>query len=152
MDANPVPGLTRERISADTPIPFLLHQLWFDLHCAAYQTFVPDPAAADVICPAYVLDLAGAPVQLGDPAQVIPPLYKTVKTSVAERVRWGLDPLNFRRKWAFWQDGSVPCNRANCDRWNNVTKRQPRSSIWSGQEMACVRGSAPLRTTELGRR
>jgi hypothetical protein len=101
FDANPVPGLTRERISADTPIPFSIHKLWFDLHCREYQTVVPDPGgAADVVHPAYALDPAGAPVQRGDAAQVIPPLYRMVKTTgpAAERVQWGPDPINIRRE------------------------------------------------------
>lgn len=101
FDANWVAGLTRERISADTPIPFSIHQLWFDLHCREYQTVVPDPGGAgDVIHPAYVLDAAGAPVQPGDAAQVIPPVYRMVKTTgpAAERVQWGPDPINIRRE------------------------------------------------------
>ncbi|MFN4231184.1 ATP-binding protein [Parvibaculum sp.] len=101
FDAKPVPGLTRERISADTPIPFSIHKLWFDLHCREYQTVVPDPGgAADVVQPAYVLNPAGAPVQPGDAEQVIPPIYRMVKTTgpAAERVQWGPDPINLRRE------------------------------------------------------
>jgi hypothetical protein len=101
FDTNPVAGLTRERISADTPIAFSIHKLWFDLHCREYQTVVPDPGgAADVVHPAYVLDPAGAPVQSGDAAQVIPPLYRMVKTTgpAPERVQWGPDPISIRRE------------------------------------------------------
>lgn len=101
FDANPAAGLTRERISADTPMPFSIHQLWFDLHCREYQTVVPDPGgAADLVHPAYVLDPDGTAVQPGNAAQVIPPLYRMVKTTgpAAERVQWGPDPLNIRRE------------------------------------------------------
>lgn len=101
FDTTPVPGLTRERISADSPVPFSIHQLWFDLHRREYQTVVPDPgAAADELVPAYVKDGNGNPLQVGDATEVVPPIYRMVKTTgpAAERVQWGPDPLGMRRE------------------------------------------------------
>ena len=101
FEAKPVDGLTRERISADSPVPFSIHQLWFDLHRREHQTVVPDPgAAADELQPAYVLGDDGEPLQPGDAARVVPPLYRMVKTTgpPAERVQWGPDPIGIRRE------------------------------------------------------
>ncbi len=101
FDARPVAGLTRDRISADSPIPFSMHQLWFDLHCREHQTVVPAPGgAADELRPAYVLDDQGQPLQPGDAAGVVLPLYRMVKTTgpAAERVQWGPDPIGIRRE------------------------------------------------------
>jgi len=101
FDTHPAPGLTRERISADSPVPFSIHQLWFDLHRREYQTVVPDPGgAADELQPAYALGGNGSPLQLGNATEVIPPIYRTVKTTgpAAERVQWGPDPIGIRRE------------------------------------------------------
>ena len=101
FDLKPLPGLTRDRINADTPIPFSIHQLWFDLHCREHQTVVPVPGGAtDELQPAYVLDDQGNPLQAGDAAKVVPPLYRMVKTTgpAAERVQWGPEPLGLRRE------------------------------------------------------
>lgn len=101
FDVTPVPGLTRERISADSPVPFSIHRLWFDLHQREYQTVVPVPGgAADELQPAYVQDDHGNPLQIGDASGVIVPIYRMVKTTgpAAERVQWGPDPIGIRRE------------------------------------------------------
>ncbi|SDG57732.1 ATP-binding protein [Thalassobaculum litoreum] len=101
FDANPVDGLTRDRINADSPIPFSIHHLWFELHCREHQTVVPDPGGtAGDLQPAFVLDGNGQPLQPGNADRVVPPLYRMVKTTgpATERVQWGPDPINARRE------------------------------------------------------
>lgn len=96
-------GVDAERLSVDTPVPFCIHKLWFDFHQRDHRTVVPRPgAAAEDVDPAYVLGEDGQPVQLGDALRVIPPSYRTVKTTgpAAERVQWGTDPVNIRRPLA----------------------------------------------------
>ena len=103
LGAQPREGVVLERLTADTPVPFCLHKLWYEFHQREHKTVVPRPgAAADDVEPAYVLNDAGAPLQLGDAMNVVPPLYRTVKTTgpAAERVQWGQDGINIRQQLA----------------------------------------------------
>jgi uncharacterized protein len=97
----PRAGVVAERLTADTPVPFCLHKLWFEFYQKEHRTVVPRPgAAADDVDPAYVLDAGGRPIQAGDAMTVVPPLYRTVKTTgpAAERVQWGTDGINIRQQ------------------------------------------------------
>lgn len=99
----PREGVSSDRVSADTPVPFCLHKLWFDFHQREHRTVVPKPGAGvDEVESAYVLNAAGQPLQLGDAMSVLPPQYRTVKTTgpAAERVQWGPDPVNMRQQLA----------------------------------------------------
>jgi len=96
-------GITTERLTVDSPVPFCIHKLWFELHQREHRTIIPRPGgAADEVEPAYVLDDNGNPVQSGDAMSVTPPLYRTVKTTgpANERVNWGPDPINMRKQLA----------------------------------------------------
>lgn len=103
LGAQPREGVNPERLSVDAPVPFCLHKLWFTFHQREHRTVVPKPgAAADEVESAYVLDDSGQPVQLGDAMTVVPPQFRTVKTTgpAAERVQWGPDPINIRQQLA----------------------------------------------------
>lgn len=100
---HPLPQIDESLISVDSPIPFCLHKLWFELHKREHHTLIPTPGGAgDQEEPAYVCDDNGIPVQLGDAMSVTPPRYRTVKTtgSAAERVQHGRDPLGIRQQLA----------------------------------------------------
>lgn len=99
----PREGIDETRITVDSPIPFCLHKLWFELHKREHHTIVPRPGAAtDEVDPAYVLGTDGKPLQLGDAMSVTPPLYRTVKTTgpALERVQHGRDPIGIRQQLA----------------------------------------------------
>lgn len=101
----PRDGLDASRVTVDTPTPFCLHKLWFDLHKREHHTLIPRPGgAADEVDPAYVLDAASQPVQLGDAMSVTPPLYRTVKTTgpAAERVQLEGTPLESGNSLQGW--------------------------------------------------
>jgi hypothetical protein len=101
LTKQPRDGASMDRLSADTPVPFCLHKLWFDFHQREHRTVVPKPGAGtDEVESAYVLNAEGKPVQIGDAMSVVPPQYRTVKTtgSAAERVQWGPDPVNMRQQ------------------------------------------------------
>ena len=103
LESHPREGIDASRITVDTPVPFCLHKLWFELHKREHHTLIPKPGGADdEVEHAYVLDNAGAPVQLGDAMSIVPPLYRTVKTTgkAQERVQWGKDPINIRQQLA----------------------------------------------------
>jgi hypothetical protein len=96
-------GVTEAKLTMDSPVPFCIHKLWFDLHQREHRTIIPKPGGApDEVESAYVLDDNGNPVQLGDAMSVTPPQYRTVKTTgtATERVNWGRDPLNIRQQLA----------------------------------------------------
>jgi hypothetical protein len=100
---HPRPGVSPGDVTVDTPIPFCLHKLWFELHKREHHTLIPKPgAAAEELEYAYVMGLDGTPTQLGDAMSVTSPLYRTVKTSgaPAERVQHGSSGLGMRAQVA----------------------------------------------------
>lgn len=103
LSNQPREGANAETITVDSPVPFCLHKLWFDLHTREHQTLIPTPGAGtDDVEPAYVRANNGQPVQLGDAMAVLPPLYRTVKTTGPpdQRVQWGREPLGIRPQLA----------------------------------------------------
>ncbi len=99
----PRDGIDASRVTVDSPTPFCLHKMWFELHKREHHTLIPRPGgAADEVEPAYVVGAGGDPVQLGDAMTITPPLYRTVKTTgpAHERVQLGRDPLGIRQQLA----------------------------------------------------
>ncbi len=99
----PRDGVSADRVTADSPVPFCIHQLWLDFHQREHRTVIPKPGAgADEVESAYELGADGKPVQLGDALSVTPPRYRTVKMTgpANERVNWGPDALNMRQQLA----------------------------------------------------
>ncbi len=92
---HPVDGLAVERVTVDTPIPFSIHQLWYDLHCEVNGTFreevgkqqSPDTWAVEE-------DDKGAKM-VGDPLLVIPPSFLPIKDEKndPEKIRLSKSPL-----------------------------------------------------------
>lgn len=85
-------GITPNDVTVDSPVPFCIHKLWFNLHRSEHHTIIPNPGGAtDEPEHAYVLDENSQPIQMGDAMTVTPPLYRTVKTTgpANERVQHG---------------------------------------------------------------
>lgn len=96
----PRQGVKLDRITPDSPIPFSINKLWFDLHNRENRTVIPKPGAAvDDVESAYATGPDGKPLE-GDPISVTPPQFRTVKTTgpANERVNWGPDPLGIRQQ------------------------------------------------------
>ncbi len=103
LSVHPRTGIDEARVTVDSPVPFCINKLWFELHKREHHTLIPVPGgAADEVTPAYVVDAVGHPVQLGDAMAVTPPLYRTVKTTgpASERVQHGRDPIGIRQQLA----------------------------------------------------
>lgn len=101
LEKQAIKGVSYDSVTVDSPVPFCLHKLWFELYQKDFMTVIPKPGGAgDEIEPAYAKDNSGNVVQPGDPMKVIPPLYRTVKTtgSANERVQWGKDPIGIRQQ------------------------------------------------------
>ena len=105
LKSQPRSGIDEARVTVDSPVPFCLHKLWFDLHQREHQTVMAKPGGAqDELAPAYVLDAAGNPAQPGDAMTVMPPAFRTVKTSGPkdQQINWSQSPppLGLRQQLA----------------------------------------------------
>jgi hypothetical protein len=96
-------GVSEADVTVDTPVPFCIHKLWFELHKRENHTLIPKPGGTpDELLHAYAEKPDGTPAQPGDAMSVVPPLYRTVKTSGTpqERVQHGKDALGMRAQVA----------------------------------------------------
>lgn len=101
--SEPRAGIDKDTVTVDSPVPFCLHKMWFELHKKEHMTIVPKPGGdPDDREPAYLMGADGEPVQLGDAMSVTPPLYRSVKTTgtAAERVQWGGEGISIRQPLA----------------------------------------------------
>lgn len=92
-------GVTEDTVTVDSPVPFCLHKMWLELHRKEHMTVVPRPGGqADEREIAYVLDSLGNPQQIGDAMSVVPPIFRTVKTTgpAADRVQHGGESIGLR--------------------------------------------------------
>ncbi|HEG2050558.1 TPA: DUF87 domain-containing protein [Enterobacter kobei] len=92
-------GIDPSSITADSPVPFSLNKLWYDLYCHEFGTYLSAGGAnpADKTTWAYECDNAGAPI-VGDAQAGIPPRFRKVKNVAAdaEKINYLPDPLNIR--------------------------------------------------------
>lgn len=101
LKKQPLDGISVETMTVDSPIPFSIHNFWFEQYKNEYNTFIPKPGgSAGELEPAYVLGDDSTPIQLGDPMKVIPPLYRNVKTTgkPEERVQHGQNGIGIRQQ------------------------------------------------------
>lgn len=95
---NPKKGVTKESLNVDTPIPFSLNQLWFDLWNETFYTYYSDngkkPSRENW---AYEKDASGKEL-IGDAASATPPRFKPVKNVKEddEKIQYGTSTLNIR--------------------------------------------------------
>jgi len=105
LAAQPRAGIDPAQVTVDSPTPFCIHKLWFELHQREHQTVMARPGGAqDELQPAYVVNEDNVPVQLGDAMTVTPPAYRTVKTSgpKQDQINWSQSPppLGMRQQLA----------------------------------------------------
>ncbi len=95
---NPIRGITAEDVSADSPVPFSLNQLWYDLYCTEFGTYYSSKGSAtDPDNWAYEKDADGNDL-VGSAERGLPPRYKKVKNvkEDAEKIQYIPDSLNIR--------------------------------------------------------
>ena len=99
LSAQPNSEIDPSSITADSPVPFSLNKLWYDLYCHEFGTYFSAGGAnpADKTTWAYECDKAGAPI-VGDAQAGIPPRFRKVKNVAAdaEKINYLPDPLNIR--------------------------------------------------------
>ncbi len=77
ITASKLLGADPDTLTADSPVPFSLKRLWFELHRLEHATYtVAGAIAQDETTAALELDASGEPVQKGNTADVVPPRYQ----------------------------------------------------------------------------
>ena len=91
-------GITKENINADSPIPFSIHALWYELYCKEFGTYFSDNGKLPIEANwAYELDTASNKI-VGNVEKGIPPRFRKVKNikDDAEKINYLPDGLNVR--------------------------------------------------------
>ena len=90
-------GVTADTMTVDTPIPFSIHRLWYELHRSVCSTHTAPPANQNDTTEAIELG-PGEQKMLGDIMSVIPPKYRPITSGGPNRVYLSGVPLNIRRQ------------------------------------------------------
>ncbi len=90
-------GATADTMTVDTPIPFSIHRLWYELHRFVCSTHTAQSANQSENTEAIENDQNGQPI-LGDIMGVTPPKYRPITQSGQNRVYLSSAPLNIRRQ------------------------------------------------------
>ena len=94
----PRAGLTVADITVDTPVPFSLRQLWFDLYNYLNATHYEPSSGQSAATRALELDASGSPIEPGDAQRLIAPHFAPQNLSSAGRkVYLSGATLNIRR-------------------------------------------------------
>ncbi len=91
-------GVTETTLNVDTPVPFSIHQLWYELHLLVISTHL-QTGNQSVLTVAFEKDLSGKETDRGDPMKVRPPKCKPQDTSgqASPKVYLSQSRLNIRR-------------------------------------------------------
>jgi energy-coupling factor transporter ATP-binding protein EcfA2 len=94
-------GLPIASVTADTPLPFSIHQLWFDLHRLVHATHT-QAGNQSIDTEALMLGEDGDPVEPGDPALALPPKYQAQSQAAGgTKIFLSSATLNVRRQVDF---------------------------------------------------
>jgi uncharacterized protein len=100
LSATPRSGVSADSLSVDTPVPFSLHRLWFDLHCEMRATHYEKQGQPQSRATwALEKDAAGVVTQQGDIMRCIPPKFLPPKDEKndAEKIRLSRSNLGISR-------------------------------------------------------
>ncbi|MDA2939147.1 ATP-binding protein, partial [Acidobacteria bacterium AH-259-A15] len=93
----PRKGVVEDNLTVDTPAPFSIHKLWFDLHRLVHATHTVAGGQSEKT-EALLLDDNNTVIQQGDSLKVIPPKYKPhTQASGEEKIYLSSCPFNLRR-------------------------------------------------------
>ncbi len=94
----PRSNLNAENISVDSPVPFSLNKLWYELYCTEFGTYYSDNGKAPIEANwAYEKDAQANDIK-GDAEKGIAPKFKKVKNIQGdnEKINYLPNPLNIR--------------------------------------------------------
>lgn len=90
-------GVSEDTMTVDTPIPFSIHRLWYELHRYVCSTHTAQRDGQTESTEAIEQNQQGQPI-LGDIMGVMPPKYRPITQSGQNRVYLSAAPLNIRRQ------------------------------------------------------
>ena len=79
----PKDGVSQDTLNVDSPIPFSIHHLWYELYIEVFGTYYKGRDGKPIDNLAYELDAAGNEIK-GDPTKGIPPIFKNIVTEAGE--------------------------------------------------------------------
>ncbi|MEW6081857.1 MAG: ATP-binding protein [Bacillota bacterium] len=91
-------GVTADTITVDTPIPFSIHRLWYELHRHVCSTHTVGPGSNQSEQAEAIEQDANGQLLLGDIMGVTPPRYRPITSSGPNRVYLSGAQLNIRRQ------------------------------------------------------
>ena len=97
LEAAARPGVTPETLTVDSPVPFSIHRLWYELFRLVLGTHTAQGTAQTEETEAIEEDENGE-LLMGDMMRVIPPRYKPHTQAGQDRVFLSITPLNIRRQ------------------------------------------------------
>ena len=97
LQAQPRIGVTGDSLTVDTPVPFSIHRLWYELHRYVCSTHNAQSANQSSTTEAIEKGTNGQPM-LGNIMEVDPPKYRPITQGGADRVYLSGAPLNIRRQ------------------------------------------------------
>ena len=97
LQAQARPGVTGDTVTVDTPVPFSIHRLWYELHRYVCSTHRVPGANQSSDTEAIKQGPNGQPM-LGDIMGVHPPKYCPITQGGTDRVYLSGAPLNIRRQ------------------------------------------------------
>ncbi len=90
-------GVTLDTMTVDTPVPFSIHRLWYELYRYVCSTHTAPSANQSSQTEAVESDDTDAPL-LGDIMSVRPPRYRPITSGGSDRVYLSGAPFNIRRQ------------------------------------------------------
>ena len=97
LQAVPRDGVSPDTMTIDTPVPFSIHRLWYELYRLVCSTHTAQRASQSAATEAIHEDAAGNK-HLGDMMKAIPPRYKPITAGGPDRVYLSDSPMNIRRQ------------------------------------------------------
>lgn len=98
VEADDDSDIDPEAVNADSPIPFDIKKLWYDLYCQEFGTYFSGKGKTPVEENwAYKLDAQGQPIK-GDASKGLPPRFREVKSVAGddEKINYLPETLNIR--------------------------------------------------------
>lgn len=90
-------GVTADTVTVDTPVPFSIHRLWYDLHRQVCSTHTAQSSNQSRCTEAVEKDSDGKPLE-GDIMAIQPPKYRPITQRGPGRVYLSSSPLNIRKQ------------------------------------------------------
>jgi len=91
-------GASVDTLSVDSPIPFSIHHLWYELFVETFGTYYKANGGKPIDNLAYETDVNGNELK-GDPEQGIPPIFKNIVTDAgAAKINYLPNSLNIGKQ------------------------------------------------------